>query len=276
MDTKAKGNISSLMQRLDKTLNKHKSKNNVSYKDLKEVREKSMLKLKQGKNSIAFLKAPGQQDPFIEWGFHQGLQEISWHSVPCDGFNKNEECIVCNVVDSLKAEDFVKNRHIWAPIEQKIDHYAPVINMESAETIAEGPKWLRLPKSVMMVILDWLGNLEEDESEFYSEDEPQKIIITYDKSEVPAKQYTLDKKSMKAFATTDLKKWQEEIQPVNTFFISKKEEELKKIVDEYFSRIEETVSAALDNKTPDIVPVGEVSDEVVKKAKSKLDSLKLG
>lgn len=274
MEKKTSG-ILSVMQKLDKALgNKAKGTGgNKDFKDLNEARKKATIKLKEGKNQIAFLLAPGQDDPFVEWGYHQGLQEVSYYSVPCDNHNKNEKCYVCEVVESLKKEDFKKNRHLWAPIEQKIEHYAPVINMESTETIAEGPKWLRLPKSVMFTILEWLRNLEEGEVPFYDEAEPQRIIITYDKTEVPAKQYSLDKKNMRPFSEQQLTEWKGLIQPISTYIFSKKQEDIKKLIDEYFARIEETVTDSLEKVA--VAEPEDVSPEIEENAKKKLQNLKL-
>lgn len=278
MEKKSTSGILNVMQKLDKALgNKAKGTGGKDFKDLNEARKKATIKLKEGKNQIAFLLAPGQDDPFVEWGYHQGLQEVSYYSVPCDGHNKNEKCYVCDVVDSLKKEDFKKNRHIWAPIEQKIEHYAPIINMETTETIAEGPKWLRLPKSVMFTILDWLRNLEEGEVPFYDESEPQRIIITYDKTEVPAKQYSLDKKNMRPFTEQQLADWKSAIQPISTYIFSKKQNDIKKLIDEYFARIEDTIDS-LDKSGAAAVASeaeAEVSPEIEENAKKKLQGLKM-
>ena len=188
-------NIGSLLERLDKVVGKKKEQNKTDWKELAELKKKSFTKLKPGKNQIAIVPLDSQ-DPFVIWGYHNSLQETSFWSVPCEAYNKDKECIVCNVIEELKKEDEKGNKHIWYPIRQQFEFYVPIINLESEETQKEGVKWLRFGKLIMGQFKEWLSNTDEDEEPFYSDEEPQKIIITYDKSAAPADMYKLDRKSV--------------------------------------------------------------------------------
>lgn len=235
--------VSTVLARLDKTLHKNKNKNQKSYKEQNEERKKSFIKFHEGKNSIALLIPDGKKDPFFEWGYHTGLQEVSYYSVPCDKFNKGEKCIICDLVDNLK-QDWEKNKHLWMPIQQKVEVYAPVVCLDSDKTIAEGPKWVKLSKTIMEVIFNWLNNLESDEFPPYYEEEPQKIIVTYDPEAQPKDKYKVDKKNMKAFSSSQLTEWKEMITPITDLMFSKTQEEVTKIVDEYLQRISDMLSEA--------------------------------
>jgi hypothetical protein len=248
-------NVESLLSRLDSALGKNKAKNRVDFKELAELKKKSILKLEPGKNNIVFITPEGAEDPFTFWGFHNSLQEVAYYSVPCDQFNKNEDCMVCKVIEDLKAENHEGNKHIWYPIRQQTEYYAPVINVESDKTIADGIKWLRLSKSIMSQLTEWLRNLEKDELPFFSDDEPQKIIVTYNKGAAPMEQYKLDKKNYKGFAEQQLADWRGSLKPIGDFILSKSQTEITKIVDAYFERIANEVA----NSTP-------ASDEDVKAA----------
>lgn len=249
--------VQSLLQRLDSALGKKKpgQGGKIDYKELASLKAKLFLKLKEGRNSIVFITPEGAEDPFVFSGFHSGLQETAYWSVPCDKFNKEEECLVCKVVDDLKAENFEGNKGIWLPIRQQTEYYAPVIVVDSEATIEEGVKWLRLSKTIMTQLTEWLRNLEKDEQPFYSDDEPQKVIINYDKKASPMEQYKLDKKNYKSFKEEKVAAWRAELKPVSDFIISKSLTELTKIVDQYFLRIasevatpEEQEPATLESK----------------------------
>lgn len=260
--------MGSLLNRLDTALGKKKaSGGRVDFKALDELKKKSFLKLKVGKNNVVFITPEGAEDPFTFRGFHNNLQEVSYYSVPCDQFNKNEDCTVCKVVDDLKAENYEGNKHLWFPIRQQIEYYAPVVVVDSEATIEEGIKWLKLSKTVMSQLTEWLRNLEKDELSFYSDEEPTKIIINYDKTAAPMEQYKLDKKSFKGFTAQQLAQWREELKPVSDFIFSKSQTEITKIVDGYFERVSKEVSEQTGNETP-----GETEAE--EKVSKRLDYLK--
>lgn len=246
-------NISSLLEKLDNSLGKNKRKNKIDYKELAELKKKNFMKLKDGKNNVVFVSPISGTDPFTFWHYHNGLQEVAYYSVPCDAGNKNESCIICDTVESLQKEDYEGNKHIWYPIIAKTEFYAPVINVESESTIAEGLKWLRVSKTVMTQLTEWLRNLEGDDKEFFDDEEPQKVIITYNKSLAPADQYKLDKKNYKGFSDQQLADWRGELKPVADYILSKSQNETKKIVDEYFERIaNEVATKSTDEAAQDV------------------------
>lgn len=244
--------VESLLSRLDAALGKKKTANpagRVDFKELKALKDKSFLKLKEGKNNLVFITPKDAADPFTFWGFHNNLQEVNYYSVPCDHFNKNEECLVCKVVDDLKEKGSELNNSIWYPIRQQIEYYAPVVVVDSEATIAEGVKWVRIAKSVMTQFTEWIRNIEKDELPFYSDDEPQKIIISYTKGVAPADQYKLDKKNYKAFSEEQLTEWRDSLKPLSTFILSKSEKEMNKIIDGYFERVAKDVEDVEEEET---------------------------
>ena len=242
-------NIESLLGKLDTALGKKKAATGrIDFKALAAEKAKSFLKLKPGKNNLVFVSPEGAEDPFQFWGYHNNLQEVPYYSVPCDAFNKNEDCTICKVIEDLKTENYEGNKHIWYPIRQQTEYYAPVVNVESDATIAEGMKWLRLSKTVMSQLTEWLRNLEKDEQAFFSDDEPQKVILNYDPKAAPMEQYKLDKKNFKGFAEQQLADWRGGLKPVGNFILSKSQAEITKIVDAYFERIANEVANSLEKK----------------------------
>jgi hypothetical protein len=265
--------IGSLLESLDKVLGKKREANKTDWKELAELKKKSFTKLKPGKNNIAIVPLD-TKDPFVIWGYHNSLQETSFWSVPCDAYNKDKDCIVCNVIEELKKEDEQGNKHLWYPIRQQFEFYAPVVNLESEETIKEGIKWLRFGKLIMSQFKEWLSNTDEDEEPFYSDDEPQKIIIAYDKSAAPGDMYKLDKKRFKPFGEQQLADWRGSLKPVQDFVYSKSQDEMKKIVDKYFERIAGEVATPDEPVVEDEEDDDDATTEVVDKIPSKLDRLK--
>lgn len=261
--------VSGLLNRLDSALGKKKSTGGrIDFKELAALKAKSFLKLKPGKNNIVFVTPTGAEDPFQFWGYHNNLQEVSYYSVPCDKFNKDEECVVCKVVDDLKSENHEGNKHLWLPIREQIEYYAPVVVVDSDATIAEGIKWLRLSKTVMSQLTEWLRNLEKDEESFYSDSEPQKVIVTYDPKAAPMEQYKLDKKSFKGFDEAQLADWREGLKPIKDFILSKSLTEVTKIVDGYFERV------ANDTAATDTEGADETTTPDADKAAGRLGSVK--
>lgn len=261
--------MGSLLSRLDTALGKKKSVGKIDFKEIDELKKKTFLKLKEGKTNVVFVTPSGAEDPFTFRGYHNNLQETSFWSVPCDHFNKNEECIVCKIVEDLKSQNYDGNKHLWYPIRQQIEYYAPVVVVDSEETIAEGLKWLKLSKTVMSQLTEWLRNLEKDELPFFSDEEPTKVIINYDKKAAPADQYKLDKKSYKKLDSQKLAVWRENLKPVSDFVFSKSKSEMEKIVDGYFDRISKEVEDS--NESSDNSDENKESET---KASSKLSYLK--
>lgn len=258
--------VSGLLSRLDSALGKKKSGGGkIDFKELAALKAKSFLKLKPGKNNIVFITPKGAEDPFQFWGYHNNLQEVAYYSVPCDKFNKDEECVVCKVVEDLKSENHEGNKHLWLPIREQIEYYAPVVVVDSDATIAEGIKWLRLSKTVMSQLTEWLRNLEKDEEAFYSDSEPQKVIVTYDPKAAPMEQYKLDKKTFKGFDEQQLETWRDGLRPIKDFILSKSLTEVTKIVDGYFERVANETTPTEDDAT---------GDAPADKAASRLGSVK--
>lgn len=234
-------NLKETLNRLDGKLGKKLTEGNsngrVDFKELKALKEEHFLKLTDGKHNIVFVLPEGANDPFSFWGIHQGLQETSYWSVPCDHENKDQECPVCKVIADLKSDDYEGNNHLWYPIRLQTEYYAPVVVVDSDETIEAGVKWLKIAKSVMTQLTEWLRNLEKDEEPFYSDDEPQKVIITYNSKAAVADKYKLDKKNGKAFTESQLKKFRANILPLESFLPSKSSTELNRILEGYFGRV---------------------------------------
>jgi hypothetical protein len=264
-------NVSGLLNRLNSSLKPYGDKTGgAGGKNFKAEREKAILKFKSGNNYLVFFTPTGAEDPFKEWGFHAGLQEVSYYTVPCDKFNKGEECIVCNVVDSLKKQDFKGNMHVWKPIEQQVEYYGLVVNAESAESLAQGPKWVKLAKSIMLSMVAWLNNLEKGEAPFYDIEEPMKVIVTYNPEEIPQKKYSLDKKNIKPFSADQIQSWLDSIPSIDSLIYSKQATDLKKMVDEYFERIENEVATS----PAELAEVADTAEVVETIGNLKLNSLK--
>lgn len=262
-------NVQSLLEKLDSSLNRKKKKTT----DWSEVK-KAIWKPKNGENNIlVFVPAyTGEPDPFIQWGYHQGLQEVSYYSVPCDAMNKGEDCIICDVVDNLKKEDFEGNKHLWYPIEQKIEHYAPIIDLDDVDA---GPKWFRIGKLVLGKMVDELRNLEEGEFPFYDANHPKRIKLTYNKDEAPANKYSLAFKDLKdKDIIAKIPEWAEQINPINEYIFSKSQDQLKKMVDEYFVRIAEVIDDSMEDEATDESEAVESTEDTAASAKSKLSKLK--
>lgn len=266
--------VANLLAKLDKTLNRNQGKK-VDWKELNEARKKAFFKPSPGKNQIMIITPEFSNEPFMSWGYHNNLQETSYYSVPCDAHNKNESCLICDVVNSLKKQDFMGNKPLWSPIEQKIEHYAAVVNLESAETMKEGPKWMRVSRTVLTPMMEWLSNLEEGEYPFYDMEHLERIILNYDKSQLPAMQYKLEKKPLTAsqkVSADQLAEWAGIVKPVGEFIYSKKQDEVQKIIDEYFLRMADTLDSSKAPEATEEIPFEE--DKQTGKANTRLGSLK--
>lgn len=262
--------VASLLNKLDTTLNRRANGGKVNWKEQNEARKKAMWKPSSGKNQILVFTPSWAEDPFTFWGFHKGLQEVEYYSVPCDKYNKDEHCVICDVVDSLKKEDFNGNKHLWLPIEQRTETYVPIIDLTSAATMAEGPKWFRMSKTIMNPLIESLKNLEEGEVPFYDMENPQRIILSYDKSQPPATQYSVSLKEMKDKPSADqFAEWAGSVKPVSEYLFSKSQEDNKKLVDEYFTRMASVLDEASSDSNGSEEPAAETNA-----AESKLSRLK--
>jgi hypothetical protein len=253
--------LSEVLRRLDETLGKKKQAGKQDWAAAK----KAFWKPKVGKNQIIVLTPAFAADPFTFWGYHKGLQEVDYYSVPCDKMNKNDSCVICDVVEQLKAENWEGNKHLWMPIEQKIDTYAPIIDVSSADSIAEGPKWFRISKTIMNQFVESIKNLEEGEYPFFDAENPQRILINYDKEQSPATQYSISFKDMKdKDVISRIQEWSNLVKPVDEFIFSKTQDANKKLVEEYFARMAEILDDSMEKN----------SDEIADRAESKLNKAK--
>jgi hypothetical protein len=223
------------------------------------------FKPKPGKNNLLVLPTPFTGDPFNEWGTHKNLLAEAWRDVACVKHNKGEECIICSVVDDLKAKDWRGNFNIWKPLELKIRYFSPVIDLDN---IDEGVQWWGYGKTVLSQFETWLLNLEEGEVPFYDINQPEKVILNYNKEADPMSMYKLDKKLLpKAFTASQNEIWAEQIKPLTEVFTYEMPaDELMKALEQYLERVNNDI-AATDTDAEEEEPV-----TIVKKGK--LDSLR--
>ena len=265
--------VSGLLAKLENGLNKKKTGGKKDWAAINEARKKAMWKPKEGKNQVLVLTPAFGEDPFTFWGYHQGLQEVDYYSIPCDHKNKDEKCVVCEVVDSLQADNWAGNKYLWMPIELKSETYVPVIDLTSPATMAEGPKWWRVSKTIMNQMVENLKNLEDGEFPFFNHEHPQRILITYNKNEAPATQYSVQFKDMKDVPTAEqYAAWSSTIQPIGEYIFSKSQEEAKKLVDEYFVRMAEKLDeeeAAPNTSEEESAPAEENATSKLSRLKSK-------
>jgi hypothetical protein len=268
-------NVERLLNRIDTAMGKQKAKNRVDYAELKKQRELYTMKFSPGKNKVALIVPQGASDPFTFWGYHNGLQETPWYSVPCNKYNNDEECLICSVVDDLKKSDWKGNRHIWFPIEQKTEVWAAAVNIENDRTIAQGARWVKFSKTAFSQITEWIRNLEEDDLPFFSHESPYMVSVSYYKDAAPAEQYKLDKKPIKKFSDDQLAEWTGSLKPFAELMAPKSEGEIKKILDEYFMRIQNEVVVNEDaEETTEETTTNDVAEEEVVVTPKKLDSLR--
>jgi hypothetical protein len=220
-------------------------------------------KAKPGKNNIIVLPTPQTGDPFLEWGTHKNLLDVSYKDIACNKHNKGEECLICQVVDDLKKQDWKGNFDVWKPLELKIRYFSPVIDLDDLEA---GVKWWGYGKSVLGQFENWLLNLEEDEKPFYDTENPEKIIVNYNPDGAPTEMYKLDKKSTKTLGKEQNEAWAETVKPLNEVMTYEMpQEKVVKALEEYMDKVKATVASAT-------VPT---EDEDEKPAKvNKLDALK--
>lgn len=245
-----------------------------NWDEINKERKEAIIKFKEGKNTLLFLIPNGSTEPFTTWGYHKGLQEKDYFTVPCDHMNKDTDCVVCNAIAELKKENSEGNRHLWYPIEQKTEYWAPVIDCESDATMAKGPKWIRISKTIMNAFIEHFKNLEEDEYPFFDKEHPQRVIVNYDKNQPPALQYNVSFKPMKDVPSEETyAAWTESIKPVGEYIFSRKQEALNEMVENYFTRVAEALEAEAENNSTD-KPAEQQVTEAVASAEGRLASLK--
>lgn len=230
-----------------------------------EKQTAKFFKPKPGKNSLLILPTPFTGDPFNEWGTHRNLLDEPWKDVACPKYNKGGECVICSVVEDLKAKDWKGNFNIWRPLELRVRYFSPVIDLEN---VGEGVQWWGYGKSVLKQFETWLLNLEEGELPFYSLDQPEKIILNYDKNADPVSMYKLDKKLLpKPFSVSQNETWMEQIKPLTEVLTYEMPpDELMKALEQYLERVGNDVEAA---KTDE-----ETEEPLTIIRKGKLDSLR--
>lgn len=264
--------LEKLLNKLDSKLGKKKGEGSKNFKNIDELKKKYFLKIKNGKTNVVFVTPEGAEDPFSFWGVHAGLQKTSYWTVQCDEENEGTECTVCNVINELKNEDYKGNYKLYNPIKKDIEYYAPVVVVDSDKTIEEGIKWLKISKTVMSQLTEWIRNMEADEEPFYSDEEPQKISIIYAKDAAPADKYKLDKRNFKAFSDEQLSEWRAELKEIKEFMFIKSQESINKLVEEYFARVADEVSTDEEEQEEDAD--SDEDDEKIRKVKSNVASLK--
>ena len=226
---------------------------------------------KPGKNNLLVLPTPETGDPFLIWGEHKSLMEPAWKTIPCVKHNRNEECIVCSVIDDLKSQNWKGNFNIWKPIELKIRYFSPVVDLDDIDA---GLQWWGYGKSVLGQFENWLLNLEEDEKAFYDLESPEKIIVNYDPDADPSLKYKLEHKSLKNLPE-NLDELMKEIKPLTEIFkFDKKKEEVAELLETYMAKIqsgltEETTET--ETTETDATPATPPAPEI-----KKLNGLKAG
>jgi len=237
------------------------------------------FKCKKGKNNLLFLSSEQTGDPFLEWGIHKNLLEPSWKGLPCTKHNKNEDCLICKVIEDLKKANWKGNFPLWKPIELKVEFYSPIIDLDDIEA---GVQWFRYGKSVLTQMQNWLLNLEEDEAMFYDLENPERVIVSYNPDADPALMYSLDKKVLKTLPE-NLEELMKEIKPLTELFnFDKTEEEIAALLETYMSATEDSLDEEGeaegeagdgdgDEEGEEVVEEGE---EVEEEAPKKLSRLK--
>lgn len=219
-------------------------------------------KAKPGKNNVLVLPSPTTGDPFFEWGTHKNLLDVSYKDIACNKHNKGEECVICQVVEDLKKQNWKGNYEIWKPLELKVRYFSPVIDLDDIDA---GVKWWGYGKTVLTQFENWLMNLEGDETPFYDIENPEKVIVSYNPDGAPTEMYKLDKKSLKPFAKEMHDKWSLDIKPLNEVMTYEMpQEKIVKALEDYMEKVKDQVASATTEDEDTIAPA---------KA-SKLDALK--
>ena len=231
MENKATG-VQSTLERLAKINPPRGEKVAKNYKE---------FKAKVGKNNLLILPTPMTGDPFLDWGSHKSLLDLPSKDTACNKHNHGQECLICDVIADLQKQAWKANFPIWKPIEKKIRYYSYVIDLDN---ISEGLQLWSYGKSVLSQFETWLKDLEGDEKEFYDQESPEKIIVTYDDKADPMNMYKLNKKPLKAFDKKQVAEWTSEIKPLNEIFkFDKTNEEIEVLLQTYTNKIQESLNS---------------------------------
>ena len=231
-------------------------------------------KVKKGKNNLIILPTPQTEDPFLEWGVHKNLLDVAWKDVPCNKYNKNEECLVCQVIEDLQKDNWKGNFPIWKPIEKKIRYFSPIVDLDD---IKLGVQWWGYGKSVLSQLENWMTNLEDEETPFYELESIEKVIVSYDPDADPSLMYKLDKKNLPANLVTmeQLEVWVASVKPLvelMTFELSG--EKLAEALDDYTQAIQKKLEEEAANPTETTEePTGEEAPKEEKKEATKTSKL---
>lgn len=240
---------------------------------------------KEGKNNVLVLPLTRDGHPFAEWWVHKGLVDPSkpWMAIACDKHNDGGECVICDMAQTLKDQNFKGNEELWKPLEAVKEMYSPVIDIEEMDA---GVQWWSYGKSISSVFETWLRNIEDDEKPFYDPEAPQKIIVNYDKAAAPKDKYKLDRKNLKPIDSEQYNEWFAAIKPIDEVKNNRKSaDEKEEILAAYVKGKEKALkamtvdSSKTDSKKSDSAPKGKSKlaedddDEVPSKKKSKLSSL---
>jgi len=225
------------------------------------------FKAKAGRNNLIVLPTPQTNDPFLVWGTHKNLLEVSYKDIACDKHNKGAECLICQVVDDLKKQNWKGNFNIWKPIELKIRYFSPVIDLDDVEA---GIQWWGYGKTVLSQFENWLLNLEEDETAFFDIAQPEKVIVSYDPSAAPTEMYKLDKKAAKPFTEEQNTAWADLIKPLTEVFTYEMpQDKIVEHLEEYMDKVKEQLESTNTDDAEEEAPKAAAPKKV-----SKLDSLK--
>lgn len=245
-------NLSSTLARLNKMKNE-RSVTKTANGDKPVV---NFFKAKEGRSNILLLPQLLTGDPFMEWGTHKNLLEPAFKDVTCVKHNFGEHCLVCEVVEDLKKQNWKGNMHIWKPLELKVRYFSPVIDLDDVD---KGIQYWSYGKSVLSQFENWLLNLEEGETEFYNPESPEKIIVNYNSKAAAADMYKLDKKTVKPFSKSQVEQWQAVVKPLTEVFSFKPQDEyITGLLDKFMERIQaelvDNSAHATDEGTAAITP----------------------
>lgn len=207
---------------------------------------------KEGKNNVLVLPISGDPEahPFAEWWVHKGLVDPAkpWIAIACDKNNEGGECVICDMVQTLKDKNFKGNEEIWKPLEAVKEMYSPVIDLDDIDT---GVQWWSYGKSISGQLEMWLRNLEDEEKPFYDPTAPQKLIVTYAKANAPKDKYKLDKKNLKPIDPATYVEWFEKIKPIEQVRNNKKTaDEKEEILGNYIHAREKVLKSMTVKEEP--------------------------
>ena len=231
-------------------MNGNRSSNvGVDFKQITEDRKRDVFKFPEGKTEFIILWPDElQDDPLYSLGYHKSLFDVDYYTVPCDEFNKGEQCCICAEVNAMKADDFNANKFFFNPIQLKTDTYGKIAILNDGEW-GKKAYWVRFSKTVVDAFVEHYKNLEEDEVPFYDKKNPMKVIVNYDKTKPAATQYSVSFKALKKeLQPTEKQKaaWLAQFEHELTYYFpSRNQEALTKILTEYIER----KAAAIDAQT---------------------------